>query len=553
MLTYLQVTNFTLVQAQELNLGPGLTVMTGETGAGKSILLDALGLAVGARADASKVRKTASQAEVHACFDVQQLAKARRWLAEADLGDEECIVRRIVTSEGRSRALVNGRPVTQAQLKALGRHLLDIHSQHEHQALLSSQTHRRLLDGFGQHAHLVEQVRLHHKQLDAIEQRLEHVRLHSEDINARHQLLSYQAQELNDLSLQVDELDELEQKQKQLANAEAVQATCQQSAEACIGLEQSIGSQLHKVITLLSKLPYLSANVGSARAMLQEARIQVEEAGRELELEAQAQFDPYELPAVEARLSAIYEVARKHRTSAELIPSLHKEVQKELAELQSSEDELASLEDARENALQAYLKAAEALSSARLKSAKRLASEVNQRLQSLAMPQATLQVSLSPLETPAANGMDAVEFLISTVPGQAPAALAKVASGGELSRISLAIAVVTARSSVVPTLIFDEVDVGIGGATGDVVGRMLRELGKSAQILCVTHLAQVASKADHHYTVEKVVNKKSAATLVRHLNEEDRVLEIARMMGGLIESEQSLAHAREMLATATDA
>ena len=547
MLTHLLVCDFTLVQHQELFFEKGLTVLTGETGAGKSILLDALGFALGARADASKVRQGAEQAEVCASFEIQHLARVQQWLAEADLGQDECIVRRIATKEGRTRAHVNGRPVTQTQLRVLAQLLVDIHSQHEHQALMSATEHRKLLDAYGQHEALAQAVRTAFKHWQDIHSQLEQVQRNSDELNARFQLLRYQAQELDQLALEPGELQTLEEKQQRLANAEQVQLSCQQGAEACIGIDESISAQLHRVLSLIDKLPHTSDRVLNAKTMLLEAKIQVEEAGRELEYEATNCEDDSDLQHVEDRLSAIYEIARKHRISPEGLVELHQTVLQELAGLRSGDDAIQILEHQLQAAQQDYAQAAQKLTQARTKAERKLSKEVNSHLCDLAMANATFSIDFTEQSLPSPYGNEAVEFLISTVPGLPPQPLAKVASGGELSRISLAIQVVTAKTAVTPTLVFDEVDVGIGGATGDVVGRLLRKLSHDAQILCVTHLAQVASKAHHHFTVEKVIHKKSATTAIAHLKEEDRVLEVARMMGGAIDSEQSLAHAREML------
>lgn len=547
MLTDLLISNFTLVKHQELRFLPGLTALTGETGAGKSILLDALGLALGDKADVSKIRAGETQAEVCASFDVGKLPKVQQWLADAELGSDECILRRIVLSQGRARAQINGRPVTQGQLRALGEQLLDIHSQHEHQSLLVSANHRKLLDGFGQHEHLAVAVKQAYSQWQLVQAQLLQVRDNNEEMNARFQLLSYQADELNQLGLQPNELNSLETEQKRLACAEQVQQSCEEIAALCVNSDNAIASQLHRAVSVLQKLPFTSAQVVSAKSMLAEALIQIEEAGHELDAEAGANTSGSDLPRIESRLSAIYDVARKHRVGPEALADLHRTVLSELEGLSSGDAQVEQLEASLAQAAEAYHGAAKVLSSARVRVAKKLCKAINAQLHNLAMAYATLEIQLNPATQPQASGAEAVELLIATVPGSPASPLHKVASGGELSRVSLAIQVVTAKTAVTPTLVFDEVDVGIGGATGDVIGTMLRQLGQSAQILCVTHLAQVASKANHHLTVEKVVSKKAASTDIQVLDQEGRVLEVARMMGGAVDSKQSLAHAREML------
>lgn len=548
MLTHLQVSDFTLVNQLSLDFKGGLTVLTGETGAGKSILLDALGLALGDRAEADKVRAGAERAEVTACFDISRLAHVQRWLREADLQMDECIVRRVVTSEGRSRAYINGQMVTLTQLRALGDRLLDIHSQHEHQSLLQSATHRRLLDDFGQHQHLVEEVKAAFNRWQDLQSAADQVRNNSAELNARYQLLSYQVGELDQLDLSAGEVETLENRQRQLANAAQIQQSCQAVADICSEGESSVLDRLHQSLQLINGLPYKSARLAEVETMLQNALIQVEEGSRELQREMSEGDDQDEnLPEIEQRLSSIYEIARKHRVAPESLAELHAQFGEELQGLQSGDERLAELDAACAVALQAYRELAAKLTGLRAKAAKALAKAVSQQLASLAMAHSSFDIALTSLAEPSRWGGETVEFLISTIPGQPAKTLARIASGGELSRISLAIQVVVAKTSIIPTLVFDEVDAGIGGATGDVVGRMLRQLGESAQVLCVTHLAQVASKAHHHLRVEKTVSKKAAATSITALEGEAKVLEIARMMGGAVESQQSLAHAREML------
>lgn len=548
MLTHLQVSDFTLVSQLDLDFGPGLTVLTGETGAGKSILLDALGLALGDRAEADKVRAGAERAEVTASFDIHSLPHVQRWLRDADLDSDECIVRRVVTSEGRSRAYVNGQLVTLAQLRALGDRLLDIHSQHEHQSLLQNTTHRRLLDDYGRHQSLVEQVKTAYIKWQELQAAADRVRASSVELNARYQLLSYQVDELDQLALAPGEVEALEDRQRQLANVAQIQQSCQAIAEICSEGEDSIADRLHRALQLLHNLPYKPVRLGEVESMLQNALIQVEESNQELQREMSASDgDDANLLEIEQRLSSVYDIARKHRVAPEALTELHEQLALELRGLQSGDEQLAQLDESCAKALAEYRELARNLSAVRTKAAKALSKAVSQQLSALAMSHAAFEIALNAQEDPGRWGAEAVEFLISTIPGQPARPLTKIASGGELSRISLAIQVVVAKTSVIPTLVFDEVDAGIGGATGDVVGQMLRQLGDSAQVICVTHLAQVASKAHQHLKVEKTVSKKGASTAISVLKEEEKVMEIARMMGGSIESQQSLAHAREML------
>lgn len=549
MLTHLSVSNFTLVESLELEIAPGMTAITGETGAGKSILLDALGLALGDRADPDRVRTGAERADIHASFDISTIPAAHEWLVEHDLKiDDECLLRRTVTSEGRSRAYINGHPATLQQLKGLGERLLDIHSQHAHQSLLKKDNHRRLLDEFGQLQELALQVGQTHNQWLQLQQQFTLLRDNSEEMSARFQLLSYQVEELDMLDLSEGEITELESEQKRLANADTILRNSQQLAELCTDEQYGLLEAFNKALHLLSEMPEKTGHLLEAEQLLMSAQIQAQEAQRELDSHIDGfELDPERLQTVEERLSSCYEIARKHRVQPEELLELHQTLSEELQQLSGGDAKLEELEQQVNDALASYHQLAAKLSKQRHKAAKQLSREINEQLQALAMKNALLEVACNTdAERTSSHGLDDIEFLISTNPGQPPRPLAKVASGGELSRVSLAIQVITARSSTIPTLVFDEVDVGIGGATGDVVGQLLRQLGDQGQVICVTHLAQVASKAHQHLQVSKASNKKSTQSTLVPLVGDSRIEEIARMMGGTKITEQSLAHAREM-------
>lgn len=551
MLSHLQISNFTLVEQLELELKSGLTVLTGETGAGKSILLDALSLVLGDRADADKVRHGAERADIQATFHLAQLPHVQNWLKEHEMsGGEECILRRVVTKEGRSRGFINGQAVTLLQLKALGDMLVDIHGQHEHQSLLKLVTHVRLLDEFGQQRPLAKEVKRSYYHWHRVREQLNYLQTQSEEINARFQLLSYQAEELNALNVEQGEVERLEDEQKQLANVDTIRQNCEHIIELCNNDDNGLNQQLHRAIKLLASLSDKPESLNAVESLFQQALIQVQEAQSDLERSQDSgALDPEQLPEIEARLSAIYEVARKHRVDPPQLYQHHETLNAELEQLQSGDAQLEQLEHELETHQRTYTKHAQALTLERQKSAKKLSSLINKKLSELAMEHARFEVELESnnQDTPHAQGNESIQFLISTSPGQAPKPLGKIASGGELSRISLAIQVVTAQTSTTPTLVFDEVDVGIGGTTGDIVGRLLRELGQQAQILCVTHLAQVASKAHSHLRIEKAITKNSVNSSLQNLDKDEKILEIARMMGGSFDSEQSLAHAKEML------
>lgn len=553
MLTHLNIQNFTLVDRLDLDIKPGMTVITGETGAGKSIVLDALALTLGDRAEADRVRTGASRADITATFDTSAIPSAQEWLLNMDLqqpdNPQECLLRRLINNEGKSKSYINGQPVTLQQLRILGEMLMDIHSQHEHQSLLIKDTHRRLIDEFAGQTDLAKQVRLAFREWRSRLEHYIHLRDNAADVSARFQLLSYQFNELEQLGLQAGELAKLEAEQRSLANAEEILHGSQQLAAFCGDDEQGLSVNLHRALHILRSLPEKSAALQTAEELLTSAQIQVEEAQHEIDRHIDSfNLDPARLAVVEDRLSAIYDLARKHRIQPEELLAFVDKLSAELEQLQGGDGKLDQLAQQVAQAEKAYRQLAEQLSAKRSKAGTSLAKQVNEQLKLLAMTNASLSVSLLPLtDKPGPNGLEDVEFLISTNPGQAPRPLAKIASGGELSRISLAIQVITAQTSATPTLVFDEVDVGIGGATGDVVGQLLRQLGERGQVICVTHLAQVASKGHQHLQVVKTASKKSAESTLVELAGESKVEEIARMLGGLKITDQSLAHAREML------
>lgn len=556
MLTHLSIQNFTLVESLDLEICPGMTAITGETGAGKSIMLGALGQALGDRADGERVRTGAERADIHATFDLKKIAKARHWLREHDLGQDdngrECILRRVVTKEGRSRGYINGKPATLTQLRTLGEMLIDIHSQHEHQSLLKKDTHRRLLDESAGLQELAQTVKRAFNDWQNTLARYTELRDNAEELSARYQLLSYQVQELDQLGLEPGELEQLEAEQKTLANAESILHNSHQLAGLCGTEDQSLQDALHKALHLLADMPEKTDALKEAEQLLSNAQIQVEEAHREIERHIDSfSMDPARLQQVELRLTAIYDIARKHRLQPVELADFHANLSEELAQLSGGDAQLDALEQQVAQLEADFRARAEELSALRQKAATKLARAVNKQLAKLAMSTAKLEVSLSDCRgNPGRYGLEEIEFLISTNPGQPARALAKVASGGELSRVSLAIQVVTAKTSTTPTLVFDEVDVGIGGATADTVGQLLRQLGKKGQVICVTHLAQVASKGHQHLLVQKQANKKSAQSTLVPLEGEQKVEEIARMLGGAEITTQSRAHAEEMLAGA---
>ncbi|WP_028241625.1 DNA repair protein RecN [Stutzerimonas azotifigens] len=555
MLVHLSVHNYAIVEHLDLELDRGMTVVTGETGAGKSIMLDALGLALGGRADSGVVRPGADKADILASFDVDEIPGAREWLSERDLdGEGPCILRRVITAEGRSRGYINGTPCPQSDLKALGERLIDIHSQHEHQSLLKPDTHRRLLDEYSGSQELARQVQLAAQRWRQTRQTLERLSSSGDEQRARHQLLSYQLEELENLALGEQELEQLEQEHKTLTNAEQLLGACRQVMELCS--ESDAGNVLSALTSSLQRLTVFQHQPGAlaeAVNLLASAQIQVEEAVGELNrFVDQFDADPERLQALEERLDAIYSLARKHRVQPFELPALQQRLLEELESLNADDEALGRLGEELAAYERHYEEKAAQLSANRQEAAERLAAAVETEIQRLGMPGGRLAIELkpSPSAEPQPYGREQVEFLVSANPGQPLRPLNKVASGGELSRISLAIQVITAQTSRVPTLVFDEVDVGIGGPTAENVGQLLRRLGERGQVLTVTHLPQVAAQGHHHLFVHKARGTEETRTAVAALEGQQRVEEIARMLGGVDLTEQSLAHARQMVTAA---
>ena len=555
MLVHLSVHNYAIVEHLDLELDRGMSVITGETGAGKSIMLDALGLTLGDRADSGAVRPGADKADILASFDLGDIPEARAWLAERDLdNDGPCILRRVITAEGRSRAYINGAPCPQADLKGLGELLIDIHSQHEHQSLLKADTHRRLLDEFVGASELARQVQLAAQRWRQTRQELERISSSGDEQRARHQLLSYQMEELENLALGEHELEQLEQEHKSLTNAESLLGACRHVIELCA--ESDSGNVLSALTASLQRLGNRSSQPGAlneAAELLSSAQIQVEEAVGELNrFLDHFDADPARLQTLEERLDAIYTLARKHRVQPVELAALQQRLLDELETLNADDEALERLAQELASYARHYQEKASELSGLRNEGAPRLASAVEVEMQRLGMPGGRFAIELREITAtdPHPTGLEQVEFLVSANPGQPLKGLAKVASGGELSRISLAVQVITAQTSRVPTLVFDEVDVGIGGPTAEVVGQLLRRLGERGQVLTVTHLPQVAAQGHQHLFVHKARGSDETRTAVAKLDAPGRVEEIARMLGGVDLTEESLAHARKMVETA---
>ncbi|MCP1313937.1 MULTISPECIES: DNA repair protein RecN [unclassified Halomonas] len=549
MLTQLVIQDYAIVDRLELDLTHGMTAITGETGAGKSILLGALGLCLGERAEAGSVRHGCERTDLSASFDIAHLPAAIEWLEARELSSEECLLRRVVSANGRSKAWINGQPVTIADLKALGELLIQVHGQHAHQALMREETHLVLLDDYAGLRERRQQLGDTYKQWRSARTRLKQSREAGSEVEAKRQLLRYQVEELDQLALAEGELKTLEEEQHTLAHAEETLRETQFAAECCESDDGGALSLLNQAHARLSALPGSDKGVlANTLAMLSDARIQVEEAAGELARFADTtELDPERLAWVDERLTDVHRIARKHHVAPEELCALHQSLTREVAQLEASDEDLETLSNRVAELRERYREQAKTLSEARQKAAGRLGKEVQQQLAFLAMGKARFEVAVSPRETPSQEGLDQVQFLISANPGQPARPLTKVASGGELSRISLAIQVVAASHSTIPSLVFDEVDVGISGATAEIVGQLLRKLGENGQVMTVTHLPQVAAQAHQHLHIEKRAKRDSTLTHMALLDEQGRISELARMLGGVTLSEQTLAHAREML------
>ncbi|MCB1770450.1 MAG: DNA repair protein RecN [Candidatus Competibacteraceae bacterium] len=550
MLTQLRIRDFAIVEELELELTAGMTAVTGETGAGKSILVDAIGLLLGDRADSGVIRHGAERTDISAVFDLDALPTARAWLTERDLSDAgECHLRRVVARNGRSRNYINGVPQPAQALRELGERLVDIHGQHEHQSLLRREAQRQLLDDYAGNAEFVAEVAEHYRSWSRLRQEWRDLRQASQERDARLDILRYHLRELAALSLAEGEVAELEAEQKRLAHASQLLETGQR---LLVWLSESdedaVADRLNQSLRELETLNRLDERLHPVSELLNAALIQVQEASGELRSYVQAlDLDPGHLAQIDQRLNAAHQLARKHRVDAGELPALRARFETELDGLEHSETRLDALQQAVKAARVTYQESADQLSERRAAAAQELGERVSQALAGLGMPGGRFNITLERLEKPTVSGQEAVEFLVSANPGQPLRPLSKVVSGGELSRISLAIQVITARAARIPTLIFDEVDTGIGGGVAEVVGRQLRTLGGNRQVLCVTHLPQVAAQAHQQLKVEKQTDGENTHTQVLSLEIGERITEIARMLGGLELTANTLAHAQEMV------
>lgn len=550
MLNHIRIRNFAIIDHLDLDFKNKLTTLTGETGAGKSILLGALGLLLGDRADSDSVRTGSSKAEISAEFDISELIDVNNWLTEKELDAEgDCLLRRRLGADGRSRAFINGSPVPLQDMRQLGEMLVDIHGQHEHQSLMKSDMQRQLLDDYGQHAKLLTDIKIIFNDWNLKQQKLQELQAACKDKNDRLDLLRYQVTELDDLALIKGEADLLQHEHLTLANADQLSDNTLSALNSLYDTDDSnihlqLSQQAKKIETMLST----DNSLTPAFEMLSEAMVQIEETASLLrDYKDNLNSDPQRFDDVETRLGVIHDLARKHHVEPDQLIERYDSLSSELNHLDNADENISQLESDVEKLNKKYRTFSKKLTDSRLKTAKKLNKQISESMQTLGMSGGKFEIHLSKKDKATANGMDQIEYRVSTNTGQAFKALAKTASGGELARISLAIQMITAQQGRIPTLIFDEVDSGVGGGIAEIVGKHLRMLGESRQVFCITHLPQVASQAHHHMQVYKHSDGKETRTEIIALEMEQRVDEISRMLGGLEITQQTIDHAKDML------
>ncbi len=553
MLTSVHIRHLVTIEELSLELDSGMSALTGETGAGKSILIDSLGLVLGDKADISLIRSGHEKAEITAAFDLTDSSEAKQWLHEQELLDDscDCLVRRVLTIKGRSRAFINNIPVTLASLARLGEKLVDIHGQHAHQSLLKAPYQRALLDAYAGNEELLNKLQHQWRQWNTAARELSNLQMKQQDRRSHIELLRFQIEELENLAVEEHEWRQLESEQRRLSNASLLRERSEELLNTLYH-DNGVTQLLQRSLSILEELREIDKLPGDSLEMLQSAMIEVEESSHTLHQYADdIQLDPARLASVDQRLSNILLLARKHQLEPAELPLHLSTLQQQLAKLLQSDEQLDTLQQQIDEHQQQWGKLAGRLSRSRRKAVELLAAQVSATMQQLSMPDGRFSVKLDSIEQqqPTAQGLETIEFFFSANPGQPQQPLSKAASGGELSRISLAIQVATIGLAKIPTLIFDEVDVGIGGGVAEIVGKLLRKLGEERQILCVTHLPQVAAQAHHHLLVEKQRHNNSTQTRITQLEESQRINEVARMLGGVEMTERTLKHAQEMLST----
>jgi DNA repair protein RecN (Recombination protein N) len=543
-LHYLQIENFVIVEQLKLQFSNGLTIISGETGAGKSIIIDALSLVLGERAYSNIVRQGCETAQINAVFSLP--LAAQQWLEQQNLfHGEECFVRRVINHNGRSRAYINDQPVSIQTVRKLGEYLVDIHGQHAHQSLLKPDIQRALVDELMHDKNILAQVKKTYQDWNKLKTELKH--LGGEDRDAKITLLRYQVQEFENFEVTTQALEKLETEFRRLVNA---QKLLENSQDALTLLDNDEAGGLNKAYNLLEEMQHADSQLTNIATFLENAIIHTQEAIGELRTYIHnLDLDAERLQDVQQQINQLQDLARKHRVSYADLPRYVEQLNKQLNELENYEQRAANLKAKIAKSLENYKQISQVLHQQRIKTAKTLSEQITKEIQQLGMPggKLTIKVKTDEQAAPSSTGTDKIEFLVSTNPGNPPKPLQQVASGGELSRISLAIQAITTESRRVPILVFDEVDVGIGGGVAEIVGQLLNKLGQQRQVLCITHLAQVASQGHHHLQASKNILQETTYANIKQLDEQQRIEEIARMLGGIEITPQTLAHAEEML------
>ncbi len=552
MLTDITINNYTIVNSLHLNLEAGLSVLSGETGAGKSIIVDAVSLALGARGDTQAIRTGTERCDITLCFDLSDNPKAKQWLIDNNFSDEnDCIISRSISRDGRSRSSINGRPCPQSIVRQLAPQLLVIHGQHQHQALLKRETQEKKLDEFAKNQSLLEGIqkiyqtwRAQHLELDTLKQQ-------SQERDQQLSLLRYQYQELEELDLKESEWQELHAEHQQCHNAKELLVNLSQAIDLTVENERASAIHLlQQAIEQVNEIKVDDPQISSINKLLNSAAIHLQEAGDELHSYRNTlNLSPEHLAQVESRLTVIHDLARKHHVNPDALTDVKNSLQQKISDLENIDDRIAAIESELNTLLKEYQQLAKKLSTKRQKAAKELNQQITDSMQQLGMKGGCFTIKLDPIDQGiSAHGNEKVTFYTRTNPGQDLQPMQKVVSGGELSRISLALQVLSSEKENIPSFIFDEVDVGIGGKTAEIVGALLRTLGETAQVFCITHLPQVASQGHHHFKVEKSSSKNSTHTTINLLSTQQRVDELARMISGSQISKETLKHAKQMLA-----
>lgn len=550
MLRSLQAKNFAIIDEIDIVFSEGMIVLTGETGAGKSILVDALSLVLGERGGANLIRDNNKRAEFTAEFVIDEHAKAKTWLSKQSLDDDhDCVLRRIVNPDGRSRAFINGNQVNLQTLKALGELLVDIHGQHFHQSLGKTDVQRELIDHFGDLIHIKDDVKNAFNKWSLLAKKLLTNDALNKDRDARIDLLNFQYEELNTLELQENEYNSISLEFTKIHNIEKLNNGINQVLNNLQDSEiTNAESLINNSVKSLESLIEFDHALNDAKNLLEEASIQSSEAADYLRRYCSSiEFDPEKNRRLDERINTIKTIARKHRVEPSELHTVYEKIKNELNELKNIEANHKNLNRDIDEAKNHYTKLAKELSRLRIISSNKLSKAVTKAMSSLGMPDGQFNINITSNNAISSHGMDDVIFLLSANPGQAPQSIAKIASGGELSRMSLAIQVIASEGNYIPTMVFDEVDSGVGGAVAEMVGRRLSELGVNRQVLCVTHLPQVASQANSHFRINKLSDGKSTKVHVTQLNKDSRIGEIARMLGGIEVTERTRDHAAEML------